>query len=296
MTNICPVHMAEGQFKDLAEIFAEKSKMIGAVKENGVAVLNIDNEHLVDFAEKLKKKSIVTYGKNKDADYKIGEIGCSMDGISFDLKHERKSFVVKAPVVGEYQAYVLVPAIICAKLMGIEAETAIVSLSKYTLPPGRMSLIPAINGALILDSSYNSSPESLKEALKLLKNVSGGKRKIAVLGSMNELGEKSKILHQEVGKIIPECADILVTVGAEARHMAEKAVAAGLNEKNVYCFKTAHEAAGFMKDKIEEKDIILVKGSQNNVRLEKFVKEIMARPEEAKDLLVRQEKVWLDRM
>lgn len=296
MTNICPVHMAEGQFKDLSEIFAEKSKMVGAVKENGIAVLNIDNEHLEDFAKKLKKKNIATYGKNRDADYKIGEIGYSIEGISFDLKHERKTFAVKASVIGEYQAYVLVPAIICANLMGIETEVALASLLKYTLPPGRMSLISAINGALILDSSYNSSPESLKEALKILRNISGGKRKIAVLGNMNELGEKSKSLHQEVGELVPECADVLITVGAEAKLMAEKATASGMSDKNIYSFKTASEAADFIKDKIEEKDVVLVKGSQNNVRLERFVKTIMAHPEEAKDLLVRQEKVWLDRM
>jgi UDP-N-acetylmuramoyl-tripeptide--D-alanyl-D-alanine ligase len=185
-----------------------------------------------------------------------------------------------------------VPAIICGELMGMTTEEAILALKRYSLPPGRLNIIPGVNGSVILDSSYNSSPDSLKRALGVLKEVGGGKRKIAVLGAMNELGEKSKVLHEMIGEMIPECADLLVVLAGDAKYFAEMALAKGMGENQVLAFKTAVEACEYLKNKVDSSDLILVKGSQNNVRLEKFVKIMMANPEDAEKLLVRQGKVW----
>ncbi len=77
-----------------------------------------------------------------------------------------------------------------------------------------------------------------------------------------------------------------------AELFAKKAIEKGFNEKFVFKFKTAVEAAEFFKKEVKQGDLILVKGSQNNVRLERFVKELMAFPEDAKKLLVRQERIW----
>ena len=171
-------------------------------------------------------------------------------------------------------------------------ENAILALNRFSLPPGRMSIIPAKNNSIILDSSYNSSPSALKEALEILKEVGANKRKIAVLGNMNELGEEEKNLHEMIGEIIPKYTDMLITVGNLASIFAEKSLEKGLDNKQVYSFKNAKEAAEFLNKEIKENDIILVKGSQNRVRLERLVKDLMLHPEDAKELLVRQERVW----
>lgn len=286
LTNIFHTHLNEGQFKDPAAVFEEKSKLIKALKEGGRAVLNADNS----FAASLIKKGVITFGVEKEADYMAANISQSLDGVTFILKHDGKKYEVDVPVIGAYQAYTVLPAIICGQLLGMTVEETIAALKRYNLPPGRMSAIPAINEATILDSSYNSSPAALREALRVLKDVAGNRRKVAVLGSMNELGSESRSLHEAIGAAVPDCADVLLTVGEAAETIAEKAKEKRMRQ--VYSFKTAIEAANFFKEKIRKDDLILVKGSQNNVRLERFVKALMAYPENAKDLLVRQEKIW----
>lgn len=296
VTEISPVHMDEGQFENLQAIFDEKSKLVEALREHGIAILNIDNDIVANFAKKRGKKSTVTFGKNREADFWASQIKQSLEGLDFILHHDNKRYDVHAEVIGEYQAYVILPAIACGVLMGMPVENAVAALKKYALPPGRMNVVPAMNEAIILDSSYNASPEAMKEALKTLAEVGGTRRKIAVLGNMNELGKHSKIMHEMIGEVVPQCADILITVGDLAVTIADKAKEKGMNEKNIFSFKTSLEAAGFFAEKIKKNDIILVKGSQNNVRLERFVKALMANPEQAKELLVRQEPVWLTKM
>ncbi len=292
MTNIFPVHLAAGQFSSLEEIFNEKKKLVEALKEDGIAILNTDNHFLEGLAKSRNKKSTISFGKNKEADYWASRVNSSVEGTSFVLHNKDDRYQVSSSVLGKYQMYVLLPAIICAVKIGMTTENAVLALNRFSLPPGRMSIIPAINNANILDSSYNSSPSALKEALELLKEVGANKRKVAVLGNMNELGEEEQKLHEMIGEIIPKYVDVLITVGNLAELFAKKAIEKGFNEKFVFKFKTAVEAAEFFKKEVKQGDLILVKGSQNNVRLERFVKELMAFPEDAKKLLVRQERIW----
>lgn len=292
LTNIFHTHLADGQFKDLQDIFEEKSKLVKSLKEGGIAILNMDNPFTANLARGRGKKETITFGRDKDADFWASNIKQSIEGTSFILHHKEERYGVDAKVLGSYQISVILPAIICGKLMGMPLEDAVKAIGNYSLPPGRMSIIPAINEATILDSSYNSSPAALKETLKLLKEIGTEHRRIAVLGSMNELGADSKELHEEIGEFVPTCADILLTVGEDAKYIAEKAKEKGLDTKSVFSFDNADEAAEFFKEKIKKWDLILVKGSQNNIRLERFVKALMKNQEDAKDLLVRQEKVW----
>lgn len=292
ITGISPVHMDDGQFETLDEIFKEKIKLVGALKDHGIAVINIDNDVLAGFAKKIGKKGAITFGKIREADFWASQVKQSLEGLDFILHHDNKRYNVHSSVIGDYQVYIIMPAIICATIMKMPIENALKAIEKYILPPGRMSVIPVINEAVILDSSYNASPEAVKKALETLSEVAGNRRKIAVLGNMNELGKHSQIMHEMIGEIVPGCADVLITVGDLAVIFAEKAKEKGMSEKNIFSFKTSLEAAGFLADKIKKNDIILVKGSQNNVRLERFVKALMVNPEQAKELLIRQEPAW----
>jgi UDP-N-acetylmuramyl pentapeptide synthase len=301
-TSIAPVHMDEGQFESMEAILHEKLKATKALREKGVAIFNVDNNFLQDSYHKFDRKQRVSFGLSEEADFWASNIENSIDGIKFILHighsgsdHEKR-YEVHANVIGQYQAYVLLPALACGLKLGMEPEQAILALERYSLPPGRMNKIEGIGESVILDSSYNSSPNALKEALKVLNEVSGGHRRIAVLGNMNELGERSKEMHEMIGKMIPEVCDILLTVGKEAELIGEKAVERGMDPNVFFKFKTAQDAADFFKKEVKKGDVILVKGSQNRVRLEKFVKELMLRPEDAKDLLVRQGREWEAKM
>ncbi len=291
-TNVFPVHLEENQFSDIQDIFKEKRKLIDSLENKGTAILNIDNDLIKILTKSRNKNKTFTYGSSKEADFWASQIKTSLEGTSFILHHDMKRYDVLLPVLGKFQASVTLPAIICGHLMEIPIELCIEALSSFSLPPGRMNIISGLEESIILDSSYNSSPFALKKALFLLKELGEKKRKVAVLGDMNELGEKSQYLHEKIGEIIPDCVDILLTVGSCAKIIAKKAEEKGLSPKNIFTFNSAKAASDFFKENIKKNDLILVKGSQNNVRLENFIKNLMTEPEKAKELLVRQEKFW----
>ena len=167
-------------------------------------------------------------------------------------------------------------AAVVGKVFGINEQV------DFKLPPGRMSLIEGIKNSLIIDSSYNASRESILKALGVLAGYKG-RRKIAVLGDMRELGDLAKQEHEAVAEAASKIADVIVTVGPLTKQY--------LGEK--YSFMSSREAGRFIKDKlIQEGDVILVKGSQNTVFLEVVVEMLMQHPEQANELLCRRGKYW----
>ncbi len=112
---------------------------------------------------------------------------------------------------------------------------------------------------------------------------------------MLELGKYSVDEHKKAGEKAGGIVDILVTVGVRARYFAEGAQSAGIEESNIFQFSDSKKAGEFMHNKIAQGDIVLVKGSQSGIRMERVVEKIMAHPEDKEKLLVRQDKEWKGR-
>ena len=292
MTNVSETHLDKGQFANVEEVFAEKKKLVDAVKDGGKAILNYDNSYTLSLAKKRKKSETITYGNDNKAGVWASRIKQSLEGMELMVHNKEDRYKVEAGIVGQQHVSVLLAALAVGFSVGMDGEKAAAAVGRFSLPPGRLSVLDGIKDSTILDSSYNSSPAALLECLKTLKDLGAEKRKVAVIGNMNELGDHSRDLHEEIGAKLPRYADVLVSVGRDAALLADQAVKRGFEEKNVYKCKNSTEAIEVFKEKITKKDLVLVKGSQNNVRLERFVKAIMARPEEAKDQLVRQGRVW----
>ena len=134
----------------------------------------------------------------------------------------------------------------------------------------------------------------IKKALYQLNQINLPKsgKKYAVLGDMLELGSYTELAHQEIGEAIVEYGvNFLITVGEMSRDITRGAVAKGFAKADCFHFKNSVEAGKFLQDRINEGDLILIKGSQG-MRMERAVKEIMAEPDLAADLLVRQDESW----
>ncbi len=294
MTAIKPVHMDIAQFQSLEEVFNEKKKIILNMKRGGKALITLDDEYISRLAKEGGDKKIITYSQNKKAEMYADEIEQTEEGLKFKIHYKNESFGAFVALFGEYQLSMVLPAILAGIEAGVSISDIQAALKAFTLPPGRMSTIEGIKGSIILDSSYNASPEAVKEALKVL-NFFGKKRKtrrVFVFGNMNELGVHSKSLHQDVGKEIPKYTDLLITVGQDVRYGAEEAIKNGLAAEQIYSFNNVHDAVDFYKKEIQKGDVILAKGSQNKVRLEIFVKAFMLRPQDAEHVLARQDKNW----
>ncbi|MBP7058419.1 UDP-N-acetylmuramoyl-tripeptide--D-alanyl-D-alanine ligase, partial [Candidatus Gracilibacteria bacterium] len=289
MTNIKPVHLNDQQFKDLDDIFDEKKKLVTTLPEKGIAILNADDPYLASLRGKLVCRQIF-YGMSDWADLRVTGIKNDFNGMEFGVSYKEQTASGFVPLLGSFQIYVILPALAVALTQGFELQEAVDALRDFRLPAGRMSVIPGIKESVIIDSSYNASPESVKQALDVLAGSPG--RRIAVLGNMNELGEYSEAKHREIGRYAASRADMIFTVGEHAKYMSEEALKAGVKDFLVKHFDDAIYAGDELRKILKEGDIVLVKGSQNKVRLERLVKMVMRDPEKAKDLLVRQDAEW----
>ncbi len=140
----------------------------------------------------------------------------------------------------------------------------------------RWELIAGIKRTLGFDDSYNASPLSIYAAIETLTDLPA-KRKIAVLGDMLEIGKYTIEAHENIGRLVAKAADVLVTVGARAKFIAESARESGMKKTGILSFDTAEDAAKSLKESLREGDLVLVKGS-HAMRLEIVVNELKAEP------------------
>ncbi|NVN97045.1 hypothetical protein HXX01_02315, partial [Candidatus Nomurabacteria bacterium] len=284
------------------KIIEEKSALAFALKKDGVLILNHDDEKVYNVHNKANRKT-VSYGENVNATYKIMHpvyLNTTVDGeeitrgISFKLENEGNTFPVMLPhIVGMNFMGSALAAIAVAREVGCDLLESIKYISEYKTPPGRLSLIEGINNSMIIDDTYNSSPVAAEAALLVLKEMKG-RRKIAVLGDMLELGRFTEEEHHILGEKVSKIADMLVLVGPRAKFIKEGALENGFKIKELYSFDSSITAAKFMEGAVEKGDLVLVKGSQG-VRLERIVGAIMAHPELKGKLLCRQEREWQNR-
>jgi UDP-N-acetylmuramoyl-tripeptide--D-alanyl-D-alanine ligase len=296
-----PVHIEF--FKDKEAVVREKRYLVEALKSDGILIVNGDDEDSVRIKGSSKNISII-YGTNEFSDLVATETKNYYDedgnvaGITFKVEYEGNivPIVIKGSL-GVKSVYSSLAAIAVGLTQKINIVKSGEALLHLEVSRGRMRILKGIKKTTIIDDSYNSSPVALLSALSTLKDIKpkGRGRKIAVLGDMMELGKHSVDEHYKAGKLVADICDILVTVGIRSRKIAEGAMDGLLSEKNIFQFETSSEAGKFVQDIIKGNDIILVKGSQYT-RMERVVEEIMLEPEKAGDLLVRQEKEWLNKI
>jgi len=298
MTSIgeIPVHIEF--FENRLALVKEKSKMIGALPSTGIAILNSDSIDL-DFLQEKSKAYVITYGFNKNANIKIkdfkNEISYKENKIFtyFKISYNGNSYEIKLEnIVGKPVTYAIAAAFTVGLTFGINPQKIVENISTgYRNPPGRETIIKGIKETLIIDDTYNASPQAMEEALNTL-NFIKAKRKIAVLGDMLELGIHTLEAHEKIGKEAAKVVNLLITVGTKGKLIAEGAKKYGLDKKNIYSFYSLEETGNFLQKIIKKGDLILIKGSQG-VRMEKITKSIMFEPKKAKELLTRQSPKWL---
>lgn len=292
-----PVHI---EFYDNVEdVVAEKSRLIRSLGVSGIAVLNFDDPKVAEMREKTKGK-VVTFGFNEGASVRIigfenkTENGVPV-GIVFKLEQGGGFVPVRIDgVLGRSHAYAASAAAAVGLAKGINLARISEELASYSGERGRSRILPGIKNSFIIDDTYNASPSSTKTALNIMKEIPAvnGRRKIAVLGDMAELGKYTIEAHDAVGGAVSEVADILITVGEKAKFIAEGAEGRGMAKENIFSCYDSEEAGKKTQEILREGDLVLVKGSQS-VRMEKAVLEIMAEPDKARELLVRQYGRWL---
>lgn len=285
LTSITPEHME--YFDDLGAVAKEEL----AIAKMSARMLY--NQDLVDakYSEDLSTQ-LTSYSIKSQANYQTTKITFKDDKCDFEVLKDGKPFLnTSNDLISEPQLYSATAAVAVASELGLSATEIDKGLHNIHPVSGRMQRLQGIKNSLIIDDTYNASPEAVKAALATLYRLKAP-QKIAVLGNMNELGKYSQSAHEEIGILCdPERVDLIVTIGPDAnRYLAPAAIGKGCK---VESFDDPYSAGEFISGQIKDGSLILVKGSQNRVFAEETVKILLANPEDAQKL-VRQSSEWLD--
>lgn len=298
-----PVHVEF--FKSVEHLAKEKANLVSSLSEEGIAILNYDDPLVLGMAKKTKAK-IISYGFGQGADVRASDISFQLpnfDGqqwldapskIFFKVNYQGSTVPFSLTnAVGGYQ----IKSVLAAVAVGLIFELNLVEISElikdFQPLPGRMRLLAGIKNTLLIDDTYNASPEATIAALQSLAPI-GAKREIVVLGDMLELGRLTEKAHRQVGKVVVKTADLFFAVGKRMAFAAAEAQVEGMAKDKIFYFDTSDQAKKEVEKELKPGDIILIKGSQS-MRMEKIVEEIMAEFQRAGELLIRQEEEWTKR-
>ena len=205
---------------------------------------------------------------NQKADCYADNIIEGEHGTAFDLVLRGERFeCITIPTIGAHNVLDAAFAWMVGTIVGIGEFQMRRGLMKFKNVSMRQSVYVS-NSRIIIEDCYNASPESMRAAFSVLRNISSQKkrRSVAVLGDMRELGEYSLSGHREVGKSVAESGiDVLVTFGTEAKEIAKSAISSGMNAENVYTFTDLEDAQTLGKALLritKQGDVILFKASR----------------------------------
>jgi UDP-N-acetylmuramoyl-tripeptide--D-alanyl-D-alanine ligase len=267
VTNIGTVHAERaGSQKTIARGKAELVKALPPAPQ-GVAILNRDDPWVVGMAEQTRAR-VLFYGLDPQADIWADEIvSLGLEGITFRLHYRSEILHLKVPLIGRHSVHTALRAIAVGLAENLTWHEIISGLTSDQ-PQLRLVAVHTASGALVLDDTYNASPESTLAALNLLEDLDG--RKIAVLGDMLELGQYERRGHEMVGSRAAEIADILVTLGERGRIIAKAALQTGLKKECVSSFDTTDQVIDYLRKILKAMDSVLVKGS-HGMHMERIV-------------------------
>lgn len=256
--------------------------------------LTVVNRDDIDgmYAKYADTNSIHTYGLSEPAEYQLMvEPASPLDGRIGKLKTPEWGEVpLTVQLVGDHSLKAAVAAACVGAKLGLTSQQVAVGVSKITPVPGRMQVLRGVNDSTIIDDSYNSSPLAAEAAIKTLYDIDAPQR-IAIMGTMNELGATSAQAHEKIGMLCdPQKLDWVITIGEDAgKYLAPAAAANGCQVRS---FASPYEAGGFAHSVLGMGGVVLVKGSQNGVFAEEAVK-VLLHSTEDEEFLVRQTPMWL---
>ena len=275
ITNIGTAH--QGNFIDGQDgIQKAKGELFTYLaKHNGTAIVNIDDQRIVNEANNNKFTKKITYSfYDKLADIFVTEykeycLQTKEQKITF-TDHEKK-YTCNIPFAGIHHAYNALSVLACIRSLDLSLEKASRGIASSLATTGRMNIIQH-KDFLIIDDAYNANPDSFKAGLNTITNFKSP-RKIGILGSMAELGDKSLYYHEELGFLLPQYFTHLFLCGPMAQVVANSAIKNGFNKNNIVLKKVSNDLIIPIKNFIKKEDLLFIKGSNSN-NMEIIVKEI----------------------
>lgn len=272
ITNISEAHMIH--LKSLKEIQMAKGELFKALPQQGTAIVNVDDPLIPELVDKLRIKKI-TFGINNKAHVMATDIRpASISGYDFTLNVGDKKIQITLPLLGRFNIYNALAAAAVGHALGISLEMMKAGLSiKHKLSQRGEST--RYKNMTLLNDTYNANPQSMREAMQMMKEYQVSGRKFMVIGDMLELGDEAEAAHRHLGSEIAQHKfQFLVTVGELAGVAGKAAAQSGMGEDRVKCFDNHQEAVDYLKKNSQPGDCLLFKGSRGT-HMEKVVNGLM---------------------
>jgi UDP-N-acetylmuramoyl-tripeptide--D-alanyl-D-alanine ligase len=262
VVNVGVAHI--GEFGSVEAIAAAKSEIVQALAPDGTAVLFADDERVRAMAG-LTAASVVLAGEAEDATVRAAQVALDDRGrATYTLSTPDGSAPVRLRVSGRHQVGNSLLGAAVALRAGMRLADVAAALSQHTpASTRRMDVFDRADGVTVIDDSYNANPASMAAALHALVSMGDGRRRLAVLGYMAELGEQEQEGHREVGHVAAELGvDRLVVVGAAAAPIHDGAVAVPNWGGESVVVSDQDAAVAWLRASLRPGDVVLVKGSR----------------------------------
>ncbi|TSI03561.1 UDP-N-acetylmuramoyl-tripeptide--D-alanyl-D-alanine ligase [Lysinibacillus sp. BW-2-10] len=263
ITNIEIDHMKG--FKTHQSYIDEKAEMVNIIsKNNGTIILNKDDMNIRNLDLSHFKGEIRYYGIN-DGDLRASNIHYNEQGMEFSVYDGKQIYQCKINCFGRHNVYNALAALAVSTTLGISLKDAIKRLQNFQPLNRHLQIRTGINQCTLIDDTWNTNSKSIDAALQTLASLANGRKTIAVLGDIEELGDLSESEHKKIGTFIHKYKiNQLVTIGKEAKFIAQKAIELGMNPSDVFILVHQGDLLNILKTIADENSVVLVKASMRN--------------------------------
>jgi UDP-N-acetylmuramoyl-tripeptide--D-alanyl-D-alanine ligase len=255
-----------GEFGGIETTAKIKAELPAALGNNDIFVYNADDGYVRDMVD-LNRAKKVSFGTAGDSQYRATDLNLSIDGTSFEMHWpDAEVSKVMLKILGEHHVMNALASLSVADQLGVDRTKAIAALESMELAERwRMQVSHRSDGVTIINDAYNASPDSTRAALQTLAQLGKtGRRTIAILGEMAELGHASRTEHDAIGRVVVRLnIDQLVVVGEGARLIHSGAVLEGSWDGESLFFEEIDQALEAVREMLEPGDIVLVKSSKS---------------------------------
>ena len=272
ITNIGAHHL--DHCKTLEGYINAKSEMLGVIGSEGTLIINADDENTktIDFKQFTGK--LITVGIGNNHDFSATNVQYSINGMQFILHHQGIHYFVQIPVFGTHQVYNALAAIAAVVEVGLSIPQAISQLLTFRNLNKQIQLFKGVNGSLLIDDTWSITTTSLEAALNVLNNLANGKKRIAIIGTITDVGSWGTYIHQQAAEIIDKYGvDILITIGMHAKIIADHIKDIGYKGE-VYSFNNSILVYSLLKKIVDQNSIILIKGDMYSKTMFELAKQL----------------------
>ncbi len=261
LLNIDVYHLTDSKTPE-AYMKAKTEIINGLDKKNGIIILNADDENIRRLLDVSGFERAFFFGCSDGCHFKAADISYADGGMQFTLHYQKQIYSVYVPGYGKHNVYNALASIAAAVSAGMGIQDACERLASFEQMKEHVEFLLGAGGSTIIDDTWNAAPLSMATSLEVLQEVSGSKRKIALLGYMPQLGESeyAKQQYRKVGaKVVETKVDLLLVINEEAQEIGQEAIKLGLDPSKVYFCNTGTEVYEILKPFLDEDSIVLLK-------------------------------------